>query len=277
MMISTSALLGVAALSISYYIISSLLAWWRLRAFNGPFLASFSYLWILRILCSGRHGELLTPIVEKNTTTRIGPNELLTSDPAVIRRMNAVRSKYTRSNWYSLNQLIPGEDSMFSLLDTAEHDRIKAQTAAGYNGKDVPGLEADVDSVIAKMVDKIRTKYAADPTDPKGAPKPHLDLARMAQYFTLDSIMKIAFAENFGFVETESDPYGHLDMLEEMIPPMVCVSSVPYLAHVVSNPLITKLLTPNEKNAKGVFKILPYFPLSFSPSPFPPLPEANTI
>ncbi|KAK0644678.1 cytochrome P450 monooxygenase [Cercophora newfieldiana] len=257
-MMSTSTLfLGLAALSVSYYVVFSVIAWWRLRAFNGPFLASFSYLWILRILRSGRHGELLRPVVDKNATTRIGPNELLTSDPVVIRRMNAVRSRYTRSNWYSLNRLIPGEDSMFSLLDTAEHDKVKAQTAAGYNGKDVPGLEADIDSVIATMVNKIRTKYAADPSNPTELPKPHLDMGRMAQYFTLDSIMKIAFARSFGFLETESDPYGHLDMLDEMVPTMNCVSMVPYLAYIASSSWITKLLTPSEKNAKGIFKILP--------------------
>lgn len=267
-MIATSTLvLGLAVLAILSYVISSFFAWRRLRAFDGPFLASFSYVWFLRAILSGRHGEKLRPVVEKNLTTRIGPNELLTGDPVVIRRMNAVRSRYTRSNWYSLNQLIPGEDSMFSLMDTAEHDKIKAQTSTGYNGKDVPGLEADIDEVIATMINKIRTKYAADPSNPTKIPKPHLDLGRMAQFFTLDSIMKIAFAQNFGFLETEADPYGHLDMLEEMLLPGVCVSSVPLLASIFSRSWILKVMTPDGKNAKGIFKLLPYVPFSRSSLP----------
>ncbi|KAK0616197.1 cytochrome P450 monooxygenase [Immersiella caudata] len=256
-MLSTSTLVqGLAALFVFYYVISSAITWRRLRAFKGPFLASFSYIWIVRVLSTGRHGELLQPILGKQTTTRIGPNELLTSDLDLIRRMHGARKFYPRSNWYSLNRLVPGEDSMFSLVDTVAHDKIKAQTTSGYNGKDVPELEANVDAMLATMVEKIRSKYAADPSDPPKTPKPSLDMAEMAHFFTLDSIMKISFGENFGFIDTESDPYGHIDMLLEMVPFATCLSAIPPVARIMTTPWIYKLFVPDGENVKGVFKIM---------------------
>ncbi|KAK4442519.1 Pisatin demethylase [Podospora aff. communis PSN243] len=256
-MLPTPTLLqGLAALSVLYYVISSIFAWWRLRAFKGPFLASFSYIWILRVLRSGRHGEILRPILENQTVTRIGPNELITSDPSVIRRIHGTRKFYPRSNWYSINRFIPGQDSMFSLVDTAAHDRVKSQTSPGYSGKEIPGLEAQVDTVLAAMIARIRSKYASDPLNPSKTPKPSLDMAEMAQLFTLDTIMKIAFSEDFGFIESESDPFGYLEMVTESVPMMTCVSNVPPLARIVTTDWVFRLLVPDGKNPRGIFKIM---------------------
>lgn len=51
---------------------------------------------------------------------------------------------------------------MITVLDPVEHDWLKSKTAAGYSGKDVPGLENEVDSVLCEMIDLLRSKYAAD-------------------------------------------------------------------------------------------------------------------
>jgi hypothetical protein len=102
---------------------------------------------------------------------------------------------------------------MITTLNVAEHDWLKAKTAPGYSGKDVPGPESTIKSTISDLVAKIRSKYASDPSLPHtGANvKPLLDFARMASYFTLDSITQIAFSQNFGFLDSETDVYGHLE------------------------------------------------------------------
>jgi hypothetical protein len=164
-----TALLGLFLLASGYYVVSSVLAWHRLRTFPGPLLASFSYLWVMRASQTGHIHRTLLAEANKHgiATIRVGPNELLTGNPELIRRITAARSRYRRSDWYRLHRLIPGQDSMITTLDVAEHDWLKAKTAPGYTGKDVLSLESTIDSVLLKLVSKLRTKYAADPSLPR--------------------------------------------------------------------------------------------------------------
>ena len=270
----------IAALLVSYYIVSSIAAWWRLRAFDGPPTASFSYMWMYRCLSDGKQFDHLVAAGNKyGTTVRVGPNDLITTDPDVLRRVGSARSSYARSNFYAVNRLDPDEESMFSTMDTAEHDKLKAKTAPGYTGKDVPGLEADIDSVVAELVDKIRVKYAVDP-DPDDADvgaekkaqgknkkmKPLLDFAVMAQYFTLDAISQVAWGERLGFLRTESDLYGHMGMLRDLMTTQNVASAIPYLAFFASLRWVQTMLAPKggEKSARGIYKILPCVILLFS-------------
>ena len=253
--------LGIITLLVICYVVLSVVSWRRLRTFNGPFATSFSYLWMLRALSSGQMPAFLLWAGNRyGTTFRVGPNDLLTADPEVLRRMGAARSRYARSNWYAINRLDPDEDSMFSIMDTAEHDKLKAKTALAYSGKDVPGLEADIDSVIAELVDKIRCKYAVDPHDRARNPRtmPLLDLVTIVQYFTLDSITKIAFGERLGFPRTESDLYGHLGMLRELMTVLNIASAIPFLAFLTSLRWVQTLAVPTGENARGIYKILPF-------------------
>ena len=63
--------------------------------------------------------------------TRIGPNELITDDPEIIRHMSGARTTYGRSYWYDGMVLTPDQDNMLSEKDVGVHDRLKAQMAAG--------------------------------------------------------------------------------------------------------------------------------------------------
>ncbi|KAK3903682.1 Pisatin demethylase [Staphylotrichum tortipilum] len=239
------------------YTISAVLAWQRLRHFAGPRLGSFSYLWIIRTSLSGEMGARFRQAQAtydsgsgSTTTIRIGPNELLTSDPDAIRRTSAARTRYKRSTWYKMSTIDPYDDAMLSTLDGAAHDRIKAQTAPGYAGKDNPGLEGEVDAVLGEMVERIRGKYAATKGGREEG-KPLLDFANMAQYFTLDSISKVAFGEEFGLVKAERDIYGHIGMLYEMAPAMVTIAAVPYFRAVMGSKIVLSLLGPKPTDKKG--------------------------
>jgi hypothetical protein len=256
-------ILAIGAVGVFTYVVSSILAWRRLHRFNGPISASFSYLWIMRASYSGRMGERWAEADAKygtgpGSTVRIGPNELLTSDADVIRRTSAARTKYTRSEWYKLSTIDPYCDAMLSTLDTAAHDKIKAQTAPGYTGKDHPNLEGEVDGILTQLVDKIRSKYARDLTacGEEGAKKPLLDLATMAQYFTLDSISKVAFGEEFGLIREERDIHGHLAMLTEVAAPTVTVAVNPYLRAIMGSKAFLMLMGPKPEDKRGVGRIM---------------------
>jgi hypothetical protein len=64
---------------------------------------------------------------------RVGPNELVTNDPNVLRRMSAVRSLYTRSDWYDGARLEPEYDSMISERDEERHNMLRSKAAMGVS------------------------------------------------------------------------------------------------------------------------------------------------
>ncbi len=135
---------------------------YRLRHFKGPFLASFSYLWLFRTAISGSAYKIHVATREKygGRLVRVGPNILITDDPEIIQRINAVRGGYGKSTWYSVMRLDPYTHNMISTLDQASHDDIRAlRTAAGYSGRDVPGMEKDIDQQIDNSKALIRRKY----------------------------------------------------------------------------------------------------------------------
>jgi hypothetical protein len=64
---------------------------------------------------------------------RLGPNELVTNDPDVLRKMSAVRSPYQRSEWYSGARFEPEYDSMFSERSEERHNALRAKLSIGVS------------------------------------------------------------------------------------------------------------------------------------------------
>lgn len=120
-----SILLSIILLGISAHWFWS---WWRLRHIPGPPLASFSLLWILRKALSGRYQEELKTVSDQyGPLARIGPNELLCTDPEVIKRMSAVRSTYTKGVFYKAGKVVPGEETLVSLRDEVQHKELRTK------------------------------------------------------------------------------------------------------------------------------------------------------
>lgn len=252
------------SLLVVYYITSSVLAWYRLRHFDGPWLGKFSYLWIFKIIHSGQMGEEAHAAQDKYggvepgypSTVRIGPSDLMTTELDLIRRMSGARSRYVRSNWYKLNRLDPYDDNMFSTTSTTYHDKLKSKMAPGYSGRDNTGVERDIDYVISKLVDKIRAKYAA----PKGSTSPAgremLEFGQMVQYFTLDVICKTAFQIEFDHITKEEDVFGYIYMVHNLVYANAMGATIPMVGKILSNPLFLKIFGPTTKDPRGMGLIM---------------------
>lgn len=153
------ALAGLGLL-VSYFTLSTIYSWYRLRHIPGPPFASLSYFWQFRAGLSGRRAEIYRHVNKKyGSLARIGPNELLTNDPKLIMHMSAARATFTRSTWYAAFKFHPYIDNVANITDTAAHDRLRAQLAPGYSGKHNPSLEGDVDEQLASLVALIRRRY----------------------------------------------------------------------------------------------------------------------
>jgi len=228
-------------------------SWYRLRHIPGPRLASLSYLWMLRICRSGQQAARYARVNGRyGRLARIGPNELLTDDPAVVRRMGGARSAYRRSSWYTPLRMDPYDEGLFSLTDTAAHDRLRAKLAFGYGAKEIPDLERDVDGQLAGFVELIRRKYLSE----EGGVTRPFDMAVGAQYLTMDVITKIAFGKEFGYLETDSDVFRAIQGAEEGIPFLVMLAEMPFLGRIFTQPWVLKWLGPKKTDAGGMGRIL---------------------
>ncbi|CAJ2513960.1 Uu.00g020790.m01.CDS01 [Anthostomella pinea] len=196
---------GLTAISIlgfiGWYLLSAIYVWYRLRHIPGPPLAKFSYLWLARLSFSGKECENFRNIGRQyGRLVRVGPNDLTTDDPETIRYMCSSRSQYTKSGWYEGNRFNPYHATMFSMLDTVAHDKLKGKVTPGYTGRDTPGLEVYHPAWRSRV----------DLTGPI--------TSHTALY--LDVISKIALGKEFGCLDSDSDPYDFYGTLEQHLPQM---------------------------------------------------------
>lgn len=281
---------------VAVYLLCSLWSWYRLREFDGPWLAKHSYLWLVRALTNGKFhktlpelhvkfGEYLssrprilvsrTHRVSVGSTFRVGPNDLVTNDPELLRRMAGVRGTrtYGRSNWYNTQEfdsrgsyplssiqhdvansppIIPAR-SVFSDTDTKRHDRYKAAMSLGYSGKDVPSLESDVDDVILTFMKVLERDHLSTDSETRVT-----DFALLCQFFTLDAISKLGFGKAIGHLELNADRFGYIKAIETMLPIITAVSASPLATAITDVSFTKKLLSPSPKDASGMGPLLRY-------------------
>lgn len=237
------------AVLVGYAVVSRIRTWLRLRHIPGPPAAGWSKFWLIRKALGGRfHLDTAEACQKYGPIVRIGPNELVTNDPDVLRRMSAVRSPYTRSAWYDGARLEP--DSMFSERNEERHNMLRSKAAIGYSDKDNKHLEKSVDDNIAKLIRLLETKYLSTTTEFKP-----VDMAVKFQFLTLDIISEIAFGNAFGNLESDEDISTYMKTVEDMFPLIILLGTWPALAKVFFWKPFRRFL-PKETDTSGVGKLM---------------------
>lgn len=239
---------------VSWYLISAFVAWHRLRHVPGPFLASFSYLWFVRVCIRQTYYETNIALHEKyGPLVRVGPNEVTTNDPDIVRMSNGAKSVYAKGGWYDGNRFNPNERTMFIIKDIEGHDQMKAKLAPAYAGRGIPDIEDNVDEQLKNLVDLIRSKYAAPPHGGEFRP---LDLCKISGYFTLDVISRVSLGKEFGGLQTDSDPHNFYHTLDTHLPLLALTTEVPWIRNVIYSSTGLKLFGPRETDAGGFGKLM---------------------
>ncbi|KAK4212434.1 cytochrome P450 [Rhypophila decipiens] len=244
-----SYLMSAALAAVAYFLISTFRSWYRLRHIPGPFLASISYLWIAKTVVSGTSHRILKHIQAKYNSplVRIGPNDLVTSSATIIRHINAARSVYTRDEMYAALGADPDNPNMFSTLDEALHSQLKSKTAAGYAGKAVPTFEADIDGQLTAFKGLIREKYLS--TSKSFKP---MDMSRAIPWFTMDSITKLSFGEEWGHIKADDDIRGFVDASTKFARFGTLCAETPPLRRIMFSKPMLRLMGPKETDAAGL-------------------------
>jgi Cytochrome P450. len=189
------------------------------------------------------------------------------SNPESVVRVLQPCSGFIRALDYQAARFRPGSDNILSMRDEKAHKVLKSKTTAGvaslssafrkpanlslqYNGKDVEGLEGQIDKVVETFIDLIERKYLSTSTDYRP-----VDLARITQYFTLDVIMSIAFGSNFGHLESDSDVYQYLHMMESFMPMVAIILVYPWLCDILESRFL-HMMGPKDTDKTGMGKVM---------------------
>ena len=243
-------LLGAAAVAVGYYVVSSFTTWLRLRHIPGPFLASFSYLWLARINLQGITSDRLLSLRKYGSVVRIGPNYVLTDDPAALRRISGARSKYGRDVWWTGLRIDPRRDNMLTTTDVPAHDHLKAQTANAYNGKDRVDIEGSTNTQLAKLKDLIRRHYLSTPGNTRKA-----DLVHIVRYFTMDAISALAYGEPFGYLDANEDLFEFNEQVQNLGKLVATLVNTPILRTIINTPFAPRFM-PKVTDKKGMGRLI---------------------
>ncbi|KAH7207945.1 cytochrome P450 [Fusarium oxysporum] len=213
--------------------------WSRLRHIPGPASAGWTSWWQCRGALSGRYHEHL-----KNAADQF--------DPVVLRNMSAVRSTYTKGDFYSSGRIVPGVDNVVSERDEAKHKFMRAKMAPGYSYKENEGFgfEAGIDRQLLNFISLIDRKYLSTTSESR-----LLDLAEKTHFFALDVIGDVSFGEPFGYLTKDEDRFQYNEINASSLPVMNVVSVYPWLGRVVHRwPL--SLLLPREEDQVGFGRLM---------------------
>ena len=111
-------------------------------------------------------------------------------------------------------------------------------------------MEDDIDNQLLRFFDLVESKYVSD--DSSFRP---IELSRTLSYFTLDVISKVAFGQEFGFIEADDDPYGYIANLQEFLPAIIVFGAYIELTKLLRLPFM-KAVLPKSSDKRGLGRIM---------------------
>ncbi|KAI3332250.1 cytochrome P450 [Xylariaceae sp. AK1471] len=239
------AVLSVACLSFMGYIVSSIVAWNKLRHIPGPFLASFSYLWGFLTVSTG-HGDRIMEAEQKKhgSIMRIGPDAIAINDPETLIRINGTRASYTKGPWYQSFRFDVRGHSSITEMNTLKHDKRKAKLTSGYSGRNMANLEAKIDKWISALIRCIRAKIAKGETT--------IDIGMLLQYFQMDLITEAELGTPWGDLADEQDYFGYLKMNDTITPILQTICWLPMARTIYTSTWFMNIFGPKTTDKAGI-------------------------
>lgn len=183
---------------------------------------------------------------------RIGPNHLVTSNPDLIRRMNARKSSWRRSDWYTGARFEPKKDTIITQRDEILHSDLRSKMAAGYSGKENDHLDSTIDTRIQELLELIRNKYLSSR---ENGFRP-MDWGQKSSFFTIDSITDIAFGFPVGAMEHDKDPYDFFTLMEPALVMGSVMTIYPWLAAFFQTKFMHRLTAPKADDSNGFGRMM---------------------
>ncbi|XXG94339.1 hypothetical protein Hte_000593 [Hypoxylon texense] len=246
-MISVTSLLSVCLFTV--WIARFLWTWYRLRHIPGSFWVSCTKIWQIKTQIKGRwHYELRKLGDQYGDLFRVGPNQLMTADVDIIRRMAHPKSAYTRAPFYQTFRFNPTQDHSFSLLDEQEHTRRRTNLGPGYTGN--AQVEACVDRQVARLIDLIQRKYISTSSEYRP-----LDLTAVTFFFAMDTVGDLSYGKPFGCLDEGTDVHGFVKWNEDFFSTAIVIANFHWLTKIFFRPPFNRIY-PSTQDNDGVGKYM---------------------
>ncbi|OQE14117.1 hypothetical protein PENSTE_c038G09347 [Penicillium steckii] len=188
--------------------------------YPGPFLASFSRLWIVIEILRGHAHKTQADLHEKyGSIIRIAPNEVSISDPASIKEIYSVTSGFTKTDFY-----IPWRPTFsrfpdhFSSMDEKLHSQRRKIVNGLYSMSSIVKSEPVIDTCTELFMTRMG-EYAEQGQI--------VDLATWVQWYAFDVIGALYFTSMFGFMREKRDYKDYIKSLNVLLPTLCAASVMP--------------------------------------------------
>ncbi|KAG6356381.1 hypothetical protein INS49_015769 [Diaporthe citri] len=160
-----------------------------LKDIPGPFWASFSRLWHIRITLDGNQNEQLTQAHEKyGHFVRLANNEVSVSHPDAIRRVLLAPLK--KGDMYKMSTFPDWRyQNPMSIVDPKRKVELSKQFASGYTLTNALKSEEAMDGLVVRLLEWMDTFAASQ--EP-------MELDRYVTFLTFDMLGEVLFSKPFG-------------------------------------------------------------------------------
>lgn len=181
----------------------------------GPILASFTDFWRLIVVRRRRPERNLVHLHEQlGSVVRIGPRTLSFSDPDAIPVIYGLKSGFTKSDFYPVQQTVANGrrlHTMFNTTDETFHAKLRRAVSGPYAMSTLIQFEPLVDSTTAEFIKQLEYRYAKGPNMNRV-----FDLGAWLQFFAFDVIGELTYSCRLGFVDKGIDVDNIISSLERL-------------------------------------------------------------
>ncbi|OQE44528.1 hypothetical protein PENCOP_c002G03466 [Penicillium coprophilum] len=170
--------------------------WTPIRDIPGPFLASFSKLWLVYHLWKGHGEEELIDLHKKHGDfVRIAENEVSVSHPDAVKQL--LHANIAKGSWYSIFSLPDYHYvNQMSELNPRRHIEKSRNIAAGFALSNIIKSEPHVDKILHCLKERL---------DGLSKSNEAVEFDKWFSFFAFDVLGEVTFSKSFGFVETGTD------------------------------------------------------------------------
>lgn len=166
--------------------------------------------------------------------------------------MNARKSTWRRSDWYTGARFEPKKDTIITQRDETKHHELRSKMAAGYSGKENDHLDSTIDGRVQELLELIRNKYLSS----KANGHRPMDWGEKSSFFTLDSITDIAFGYPIGAMKNDKDPYDFFGLMESALVMGSVMTIYPWLAAFFQTDFMHRLTAPKADDSNGFGRMM---------------------
>ncbi|KAK4460566.1 Pisatin demethylase [Cladorrhinum samala] len=214
-----------------------------LRKYPGPFLASFSRLWKVRSVASGRtHLEHIDLHRKYGPVVRIAPNEVSVASPEAARSLLSAGKRFFKTDFYGVFPP-PENPDIFTEVRKDVHAQKKRVANVPYSMAAMQQLSPFINDTIELLAKKIGQHIDESPSKV-------FDLGDYLHYFAFDVLGEVAFSRSFGFLAEGRDVDSAIKTIDNSQTYNGIVGQVPELDFLLRrNPLWRFIPWLSTKNA----------------------------